>query len=68
MNANSEPQALRTDFQLPDACVGCGGPLAIRVTASGARGCCLRCHNTASIRLVQEDGELHVMIGGAASA
>ncbi len=68
MTTSPEPQATSADFQLPGACIGCGGPLAIRITASGAHGCCLHCRNLATLRLEQEGSELRVMIGGSASA
>jgi hypothetical protein len=64
----TEPQTVNTDFQLPGACIGCGGPLAVRITGSGAHGCCLSCHQLAILRLEQEGPELRVMIGGAAKA
>ncbi len=68
MTTNPEPRPLGTDFEMPGACIGCSGPLAIRITATGARGCCLRCHNLATLRLMQDGSELQVMIGGSASA
>ncbi len=68
MTSHPEPQTLGADFQLPGACIGCNGPLAVRVTASGAYGCCLRCRIFANLRLEQKGSELRIAHAGAASA
>ncbi len=31
------------DFELPQGCISCGGPLAIRMTPHGAASCCVPC-------------------------
>ncbi len=48
------------DLELPEACVGCGGPVQARFTAHGALGVCLACHMIATLGVIRERDGVHV--------
>jgi hypothetical protein len=43
MNQELQQDAPIRDIELPDACLGCGGPITARFTAGSARGVCFQC-------------------------
>ncbi|HZZ82993.1 MAG TPA: hypothetical protein VFE30_00495 [Anaeromyxobacteraceae bacterium] len=49
------------DFRLPEACVACGGDLAVRVGPGSAWSACLSCHRLAPVRMGEVDGEFAML-------
>ncbi len=64
----SGAETIGADFELPSACRACGGSLAIRLTTSGARGCCLRCRVLCALEIAEEDGEVKLAQAAGPSA
>jgi hypothetical protein len=56
MEARTEPTP--RDLELPQACVLCGGALAVRVGPAGAWSCCRRCRWISRVHLAEEDGRV----------
>ncbi len=44
MNTELHTEETIHEFELPHACIGCGGPVDARFTPGGGRGVCLACH------------------------
>ncbi|HET9595711.1 MAG TPA: hypothetical protein VFP65_09025 [Anaeromyxobacteraceae bacterium] len=43
MNQELQHDTALRDVELPDACLGCGGPVTARFAAGSARGVCFHC-------------------------
>ncbi len=56
------------ELELPTGCVVCGGPLAVRITPNGARGCCVRCRYLPALQIEQVGDQLRVVHGAAGTA
>jgi hypothetical protein len=56
------------DVTLPEGCILCGGPLALRVREGTARTYCARCRWISRPHMRREDGAIHVVhpAGGVA--
>jgi hypothetical protein len=43
MNQEPQQESMVREIELPGACLGCGGPVAARLTPGSARGVCRPC-------------------------
>ena len=68
MNQEIQPETMLREIQLPEACLGCGGPVAARFTPGSARGVCLRCRAFTAMAVERHAGGFHLvqMPGGYA--
>ncbi len=60
MKPHVEVESTR-EFQLPGACIVCGGDLAVRIGPGTARSLCLSCHWMSRPQLRRDDDGVEVV-------
>ncbi len=53
MDTELKQESTTHDVELAEACAGCGGNLAVRLTPGSARGVCLQCHLLTGMALLK---------------
>jgi hypothetical protein len=61
MNQELQQGPTYQELELPEACIGCGGPLAARFTADHAAGVCLACRRIAALSVSRAAGGINVV-------
>jgi hypothetical protein len=62
------PEEGIAEFNLPEGCPACGGPLAVRVNGATSWGYCPKCHWLGKSQMAMRNNELQVTFvpGGVA--
>jgi hypothetical protein len=60
MNQELQQDTAIREIELPDACLGCGGPVSARFTAGSARGVCFRCRAFSAMAVERRAGGMHL--------
>jgi hypothetical protein len=61
MNQERQHETMIREIELPDACLGCGGPVAARLTPGSARGVCLGCRTFSSMTVERRGDGLQLV-------
>jgi hypothetical protein len=58
---DSSPDEEHEDIELPNGCILCGGPLALRLRHGSARTFCAHCRWISRPHMRRENGAVHVI-------
>jgi hypothetical protein len=61
MNQEPRHETMIREIELSEACLGCGGPVAARLTPSSARGVCLRCRMLSAMSVERRGAGLQLV-------